>query len=249
MNRAQRALQLHQRDRRRLAARRLFRLKWAVALVAAAAGIAGCSREDEQIRRYRVTKPTAIPGAQSAGMAGMMNPHQLASEPRRLLGAIIPHGQWMWFFKMVGPPELIGKHKQAFESFISSIKFPEQAEGESGRAEPIVWKLPDGWQRLPGSGIRYATIRVGASDEALELSVTPLARSANTVLANVNRWRGQLGLEPVSEKELEKVTKVIRLDGTEATLVDITSRSAEEDEAASGAEQQSSQVPKSPPNK
>ena len=42
------------------------------------------------------------------------------------------------------------------------------------------------------------------------------------LLANVNRWRGQIGLEPVTEKDLEAIVQPLDLNGTKASLVDMT---------------------------
>ena len=61
--------------------------------------------------------------------------------------------------------------------------------------------LPEGWHARPASGMRYATVAIDTSGEPLELSVTPLRTPPGDfqeyVLANVDRWRQQLGLSPV----------------------------------------------------
>jgi hypothetical protein len=185
----------------------------------------GCDRSEQVIRRYRVTKPAAMPGVQQQRPV-MPNPHMPAGSGLRMLGAIVPHGQTMWFFKLTGPTGLLERQKERFEQFVRSITFPPAGD-EGSEDEPIGWKLPDGWRQMPGSGIRYATIIVGEEPHQLELSVTPLARSANTVLANVNRWRQMMGLPPVEQAELPKVVKTISVAGETATLVDIESKPSE----------------------
>src|SRR5262249_46385527 len=48
-----------------------------------------------------------------------------------------------------------------------------------------------------------------------------------SILKNVNRWRGQVGLPEVTEKELPKVTETFKVGekgDTAATLVDVTGR-------------------------
>ncbi|MSQ95715.1 MAG: hypothetical protein EXR98_14310 [Gemmataceae bacterium] len=40
----------------------------------------------------------------------------------RILGVVIPMGQQFWFIKMTGPLELVGQHKNAFETFFQSFK-------------------------------------------------------------------------------------------------------------------------------
>lgn len=52
------------------------------------------------------------------------------------------------------------------------------------------WKDPAGWKREAGSGFRVATYHLGGDAEC---SVISLGGAAGGDLANVNRWRGQLG--------------------------------------------------------
>ncbi len=65
----------------------------------------------------------------------------------------------------------------------------------------VAWALPKGWTQERGSGMRFATIRTA---EGLEISVVTLGGAAGGELANVNRWRGQLGLAPADEASLAK---------------------------------------------
>jgi hypothetical protein len=41
----------------------------------------------------------------------------------RLLGVIATRGERTWFFKLIGPPELVEKQKPAFEAFVKSVQF------------------------------------------------------------------------------------------------------------------------------
>jgi hypothetical protein len=122
----------------------------------------------------------------------------------------------IWFVKVVGPSDEIASHKEAFDRFIRSVHF------EAGK---IGWTVPDGWQEQPGSQMRYGTFRIGPADKALDLSVVVLDNhgDAASVLANVNRWRGQLGLQPVAQTGLAEIATPLDLDGVTATLVDMSS--------------------------
>jgi hypothetical protein len=70
----------------------------------------------------------------------------------------------------------------------------------------VTWALPEKWTQERGSGMRFATIRTA---DALEISVVTLGGSAGGELANVNRWRGQLGLPSIDEAGLAKDRLVI----------------------------------------
>lgn len=173
--------------------------------LAALLWLAGC--QDEEIRRYQVPKPETL-----------QKDVPTTDKLQRLLGLIVPHGDRVWFFKLVGPQQLIAEQEEKFDGFIQTIRFQES------RAEPITWKVPDGWQQEAGAGMRYATLHLGPKDQPLEMTVTalPREREAASVLENVNRWRGQLGLKPIPETELGRVSKEVKVGDTSATRVDMT---------------------------
>jgi hypothetical protein len=138
------------------------------------------------------------------------------SEPQVLLAAIVPHGGRTWFFKLTGPSSVVAEHKKEFDQFLGSVHFTDKAE------PPVEWKVPEGWQEEPGNKLRYATFRIGPKDGTTELSVTSFEGQTGSLLANVNRWRGQIGLSGIEEDDLGKVTSETKVDGAAATLVDMT---------------------------
>jgi hypothetical protein len=62
----------------------------------------------------------------------------------------------------------------------------------------LTWTVPAAWQSKPSSGMRKATLIVA---DGAELAVTAFPGDVGGELANLNRWRGQVGLPPVSEAE------------------------------------------------
>jgi hypothetical protein len=42
---------------------------------------------------------------------------------QRMLVVILPQGDRTWFFKMLGPADLVGRQKDAFEAFVKSVRF------------------------------------------------------------------------------------------------------------------------------
>ena len=71
---------------------------------------------------------------------------------------------------------------------------------------PYSWILPEGWSAQPASGMRLATIIIPTPSGTLNASITEFG---GDLAGNVNRWRGQVGLPPLPEKDvlpsLEKV--------------------------------------------
>ncbi len=75
---------------------------------------------------------------------------------------------------------------------------------------PYTWTLPEGWSAQPASGMRLATIVIPTSSGTLNASITEFG---GDLAGNVNRWRGQIGLPQLPEKDvlanLEKVDTAI----------------------------------------
>jgi len=121
------------------------------------------------------------------------DPPEALRQVDRMLGAIIEDADQLWFFKLVGPTKEVSEVRSAFESYLKSLTFTD------GQPQ---WQLPEGWKQLPGDGIRFASIDVPLGRTSRLLSVTKLPSQGDwerDVIDNVQRWRGQLGLEPSSE--------------------------------------------------
>jgi hypothetical protein len=85
------------------------------------------------------------------------------------------------------------------------------------------WSLPKGWtQSRSQGGMRYATLKPSGSGK-VEVSVTVFPGSAGGELANVNRWRNQIGLGPVEEGALAKDRKTLKSAAGSVALFDYTS--------------------------
>lgn len=87
-------------------------------------------------------------------------------------------------------------------------------------AANLRWTAPPGWLQSDERSMRIATWRFeGAGDEA-ECYVSVLLGSAGGVLANVNRWRGQMGHPPMGADEVEALPNLEVL-GREARFVEL----------------------------
>jgi hypothetical protein len=76
----------------------------------------------------------------------------------------------------------------------------------------IGWTLPQGWTQAGAQlagGMRYATLKPGVPGR-VEVSVVVLAGTAGGELANVNRWRGQLGLPALDDTGLSAARATVR---------------------------------------
>jgi len=88
----------------------------------------------------------------------------------------------------------------------------------------IRWQTPPDWQEQPGDGVRQGSFLITGTDGAkADVSVITFPGDVGGDLANVNRWRAQIQLPPVSEAELPGA--LVRLAGPagEFLLVDLLS--------------------------
>jgi hypothetical protein len=86
----------------------------------------------------------------------------------------------------------------------------------------VSWTLPKGWTETRAGGMRFATLVPGTPGK-LDVSVVVLPGPAGGEIANVNRWRGQIGLPPVDEAELARNRKELRSPAGPVALFDFTS--------------------------
>jgi hypothetical protein len=95
------------------------------------------------------------------------------------------------------------------------------------------WTLPKGWTESVAGGMRYATLKAPGAGK-LDVSVVVLPGPAGGELANVNRWRGQIGLGPIDEAALAKARVAVKAKVGEVALYDFTSEGAARSRVVAG---------------
>lgn len=65
-------------------------------------------------------------------------------------------------------------------------------------AEAPEWEAPEAWTELPASGVRKAAWQIEGDGKSAEVAVTVFPGDVGGTLANINRWRRQVGLGPIS---------------------------------------------------
>ncbi|MHC4995633.1 MAG: hypothetical protein ACYTGQ_11330 [Planctomycetota bacterium] len=168
-------------------------------------------------RKKRTNRPTYVSPATTPATTSAKTPESkvapeaVSPEAPRMLVAIVPHGKDDWFFKTMSTSALLGAVKKDFVTMLRSIRF------ENG--DPT-WTLPKGWRKQAGTGMRFATLVIEHGGKTAEVSVISLSRTP--VLPQVNRWRGQLGLKPITEAQLPSGTQTLEANGLKITLTDLT---------------------------
>jgi hypothetical protein len=82
--------------------------------------------------------------------------------------------------------------------------------------------LPDGWQEKEPTQMRVASFEISENGKSADVSVIPLGGMAGGAAANVTRWRGQVGLPPVTDDEAAKLAEKISVGDQPADLYDIS---------------------------
>lgn len=160
----------------------------------------GCGPSDE-VRTYTVAKSTAKAGGTDQSDGPVKS---------RLIGAVIPAGEGQnWFVKFSGPVDAVTAHEAAVDAFIRSVRVT------GGKP---AWTAPPGWKEGPQKMMRLVTFVPPGDGKPPELYVSE--PFAGTLLANVNRWRKEVGLKDVTEADLPGVTTELQLGDVKGYKVD-----------------------------
>ena len=85
----------------------------------------------------------------------------------------------------------------------------------------LTWTAPSHWKQKPGSAMRKGSFAITGEGGEADLSITAFPGSVGGDFANLNRWREQLGLSPVTQAEFEAAAQRIEKNGLRMTVVDL----------------------------
>jgi hypothetical protein len=87
----------------------------------------------------------------------------------------------------------------------------------------LTWSAPAAWKPKPPSSMRRGSFDVGEGSGPLaDLAITAFPGEVGGDLANVNRWRGQLNLPPITEAELGTALQPVSAGGLAIKVADLT---------------------------
>jgi len=125
------------------------------------------------------------------------------------------------------PKEVRGSGTMSGEAAPTPAPAPQRMEvlpgmKEAAQAAPeLTYTVPEGWEEFPPQSVRKANFRVSDASGQAEIAVTVFPGDVGGTLANVNRWRGQVGLDPLTEEGLNTVTREIVISAHGGLLVDL----------------------------
>ncbi len=180
-------------------------------VVLAALLVAGCA-PDEPIRSYDLSKPADYKSSRPAQAADY-----------RLVGAMFPADDPVWFFKFSGKADQIAKYEAEFDKVISSVRMNPDKDGEPQLPS---FTTPADWVRTGRRVVRRMgialpieeTLRFGPPEDPFEVTIT---QSGGGLAQNVGRWADQVGYRYSKSEELTKVTRHVTADGVKGVRVDV----------------------------
>lgn len=164
---------------------------------------------------------------------------------RSTLGAVFERNGMLWFAKLTGESTLVGQQKENFQSYLKSLEFHDEAHGAaapataasgkpaggtaaqaptggSAEAGTPAWTKPANWKDKAPGPMLTAAYAVESSGGQADVTISRLSGDGGGMAPNVNRWRGQLGLSPAAEAELQKSITTLEIGGGKgAYLADI----------------------------
>jgi hypothetical protein len=112
---------------------------------------------------------------------------------------------------------------------------PPLDDGSAAQATPLTFDAPESWQKLPSGGMRKAAFALkDGQREGLVTAIDLSAASGPMVadpLENVNRWRREVGLEPLKQEELDGVVERIEVGGKPGQYVEMVPDAAKSAES------------------
>lgn len=82
--------------------------------------------------------------------------------------------------------------------------------------------VPKGWTKSnPSNPLINASFAAGEGDQRVKVTIVSLPLSAGQALANVNRWRAQIGLGPMKKIDQDKDVEFIEVAGKPGALFDL----------------------------
>ena len=150
------------------------------------------------------------------------------------MAAVILHREGTaWFFKMLGDDALVTAQKPVFTEFLKKISFDKGMASHPAMATDAgttptapslpppadtggrpTWTVPSGWQeQTPGQMQMAKYTASGDAGAKADITVVVLPGDAGGQVANVNRWRTQIGLAPLDEAAVSKLAQTLEAGG------------------------------------
>ncbi len=151
-----------------------------------------------------------------------------AGQSLRIVTAFAHVGGDSWFYKLQGSDAAVAAVKPAFVEFLKTVQIKEASGSAEVTAKPPKpekpepnWTVPAGWTKNAPGQMQLAKFGVPGVEKAIaEVTVSVFPSNTGGTLANVNRWRRQLGLADIDEAGLKDCVKPLE-GAPDAELIEL----------------------------
>ena len=153
--------------------------------------------------------------------APMMGASRIPLQERRILGAIIPDGGDVYFVKATDRTSQLTEAEGSFRSLVEQFAI-DTTSGAPKLELPPQWtlKILDNANAGIGLAEMIAELNFEASAGSIRFTVSKYSRPSDPsaweeyLLSQINRWRGQLEMPPITTPELKKELPTIPREGS-----------------------------------
>ena len=95
---------------------------------------------------------------------------------------------------------------------------PAEQPGADAKDSGLKYDKPEEWTEAPPKQFQLARFLAKDGEQTAEIAVS---RAGGVRAANINRWRGQLGLNPLSPEELKQAGQPFEVGSKKGELIEI----------------------------
>lgn len=189
--------------------------------------------DEQKLNQIAQHLTTSIGDVTVVDLNGLPNGADPAKDGR-IIAAMTSSGGSTLFFKIRGNAPLTESQKSEFIKWVTAV-CNAQGGGKSAQMSippessgnpQIKWQAPAGWNEVPPSAMRYASFSAGANENKVDVSIVTFPGEGGSDADNVNRWRQQISLPPMSEAAVATQIEPLKTDDTTFSTVDIAGASA-----------------------
>lgn len=97
---------------------------------------------------------------------------------------------------------------------------PMMGKRPAAPSSELKFDKPEGWTESAGNAFSAAAFEVVDGDQRIETTVSP---AGGDLLANMNRWRSQVGLDEFTAEEMAKAFEPLEVNGKPANFIEMHS--------------------------
>jgi hypothetical protein len=105
---------------------------------------------------------------------------------------------------------------------VASVACGAEPTKDASPPKPPAFQVPKGWQEVEAAPLASARFQIKGKDRLATVVVLAAPGQGGGLAANVNRWRAQLGLKALTDKDALKSVQPIRVDGIPGHSCDLT---------------------------